>query len=65
MQEMQETQLRSLGQEDALEWQHTPVFLPGKFRGQRNLVGATVHGVAESQTQLSMRQPADSWNVKK
>ena len=25
----------------------TPVFLPGKFHGQRNLAG-TVHGIAES-----------------
>ena len=29
------------------KWQPTPVFLPGKFHGQRSLV-ATVHGVAES-----------------
>ena len=31
-------------------WQPTPVFLPGKSHGQRSL--ATVHRVAESQTQL-------------
>ena len=29
-------------------WQPTPVFLPGESLGQRNLAGATVHGVAES-----------------
>ena len=29
------------------KWQPTPVFLPGKFHGQRSLV-ATVRGVAES-----------------
>ena len=29
------------------KWQHTPIFLPGKFPGQRSLVGYTVHGVAE------------------
>ena len=29
-----------------------PVFLPGEFHGQRNL-GATVHGVTKSWTQLS------------
>ena len=29
------------------KWQLTPVFLPGKFHGQRSLV---VHGVAKSQT---------------
>ena len=28
-----------LGQEDPLEWQLASVFLPGKFHGQRSLVG--------------------------
>ena len=27
------------------KWQPTPVFLPGKFHGQRSLTGCTVHGV--------------------
>ena len=38
---MQETWVRSLGQEDPLEkaWQHTPVSLPGKSHGQRILAG--------------------------
>ena len=38
---MQATQVGSLGQEDPLEKEMaiTPVFLPGKFRGQRSLVG--------------------------
>ena len=36
---MQETWFQSLGQEDPLEWQPTPVFLLGKFCGQRSLVG--------------------------
>ena len=39
---MQETRVQSLGWEDPLEgraWQPTPVFLPGKSRGQRSLVG--------------------------
>ena len=31
------------------KWQPTPVFLPGEFPGQRNLVG-TVHGVPKSRT---------------
>ena len=31
-----------------MEWQHTPVFLPGEFHGQ-----ATIHGVAKSWTWLS------------
>ena len=33
--------------------QPTPVFLPGESRGQRSLVGYTVHVVAKSRTQLS------------
>ena len=36
---MQETQVQSLGWEDPLEWQPTPVFLPGESLGQRSLVG--------------------------
>ena len=39
MKEIQET-FQSLGQEDSLEediWQPTPVFLPGKFYGERSL----------------------------
>ena len=28
----------------------TPVFLPGKFHGQRSLVSYTIHGVTNSQT---------------
>ena len=35
------------------KWQPTSIFLPGKFHGQKSLVGATVHGVVGSQTQLS------------
>ena len=52
---MQEIQVQSLGQEDPLEkeWQPTPVFLSGKFHGQRSLVGYIVHGVAKSRTQLT------------
>ena len=36
---MQETQVQSLGQEDPWRrgWLPSPVFLPGEFRGQRNL----------------------------
>ena len=49
---MQETRVRSLGQEDPWrkKWQSTSVFLPAEFHGQRNLVGYTVHGVTKSQT---------------
>ena len=41
MQETQEMQVQSLGQEDPLEEEAatTPVFLPGKFHGQRSLAG--------------------------
>ena len=34
------------------KWQHTPVILPGKFHGQRNLVNCVVHEVVKSQTRL-------------
>ena len=34
------------------KWQPTPVFLPGKFRGQRSLAGYSPK-VTKSQTQLS------------
>ena len=34
-------------------WQPAPVFLPGKFHGQRSLVGYIVHSVTKSQTRLS------------
>ena len=38
---MQETWVQFLGQDDPIkkEWLPTPVFLPGEFHGQRNLVG--------------------------
>ena len=51
---MQETWVRSLGQEDPLEkeWQPTPVFLPGKSHGQRSLAGYSPWGY-KSQTGLS------------
>ena len=39
MQEMQETRVRFLGQEERRKWQPTPVVLPGESHGQRSLVG--------------------------
>ena len=38
---MRETRVRSLGRENPWrrKWQPTPVLLPGKFHGQRSLVG--------------------------
>ena len=43
---VQKTRVQSLGQEDSLgkEWQPTPVFLPGKARGQRSLVDYSPSG---------------------
>ena len=42
---MQDTQVRSLGQEDPLEkGMATPVFLPGEFCGQRSLAGYSPWG---------------------
>ena len=50
---MQETGVRSLGQEDPLvEGMNTPVFLSGASRGQRSLVGYSPWG-AKSRTWLS------------
>ena len=48
---MQETQVWSLSWEDSLEIssiQPTPVFLPEKSHGQRNLVGYSPKGHKES-----------------
>ena len=54
MQEKQEMQVQSLGQEDPQrrKWHPIPVFLPGKFQGQRSLAGYNP-GVAKSRTWLS------------
>ena len=48
--EMQETQVRSLGQEILWrkKWQPTPVFLPGESHGQRSLAGYSPWGHKES-----------------
>ena len=51
MQEMQETWVRSLGQEDPPQRKKrypTPVFLPGKSHGQGSLVGYSPWGRKES-----------------
>ena len=52
MEEMQETQLRSLGQEGPLEYEmaKTQVFLPGRFHGQSSLKGYGPRGHKESDT---------------
>ena len=51
MKETQETEVPSLGWEDALEeGMATPVFLPGKFHGQRSLAGYSPRGHKELDT---------------
>ena len=45
---MQETWVQSLGLEGPLEWQPTPVFLPGKSHEQRSLVGYSSRDCKES-----------------
>ena len=49
---MQETRVRSLGQEDPLEkgMATRSIFLPGDSQGQRSLVGYTPWGHKESDT---------------
>ena len=52
LQEMQETQVQSLGWEDPLkeEMQSTPVFLTGKLHGQSKLAGYSRWGRKELDT---------------
>ena len=52
VQETQETQVQALDREDPLEDEMapTPVFLPGKFHGQKSLVGYSPWGRKESDT---------------
>ena len=49
---MQEMWVQSLGQEDSLEEEMEPisVFLPGRFHGQRSLVGYSPWGCKELDT---------------
>ena len=60
MQETQEMQVLSLGWEDPLEEEMapvlTPVFLPGKFLGQRSLAGYSPWGYKESDTSEQLIQ---------
>ena len=52
VQEMQETWVQFLGQKNpwSRKWQPGPVFLPGKFHGQGNLVGYSPWGRKEWDT---------------
>ena len=58
MQEMQETWVRSLSQEDPLEeeMQPTPVILPRKSHGQRNLAGHSPQGHKIDMTKIKQQQ---------
>ena len=49
IQETQETWVPSLGREDPLEkeMEHTPVFLPEEFHGQKSLAGYRLWGHKE------------------
>ena len=59
MQEMQETQVQFLVQEDPPETIPTPIFLPGKSHGQSSLVGCSPWGGKELDTteQISLLGP--------
>jgi len=61
MQETQETQVRSLDREEPLKkgMQPTPVFLPGKSHGQRNLSYITESDTTE---QLSIYTWKRKWD---
>ena len=61
MQDRQERRVWSPGQEDSPvegNWQPTPVFSPGKFHGQRSLVGYSPWGHKESDT---TERPSEVW----
>ena len=66
---MQETSVQSLGREDPWEkgMQTTPVFLPGKFHGQRNLAGYSPWGCEEldktERLTLSLLPSTLAWTV--
>ena len=50
---MRKSWVRSMGHEDPLEEEPTPVFLPGKFHGRRSLIGHSPWDRKESRTWLS------------
>ena len=55
---VRETQVQSLGGKIPwrMEWQPTPVYLPGEFHGQRSLADYSPwdHGKSETTKQLSL-----------
>ena len=70
MQETQEPHVRSVGQEDpwSVKWQTTPLFLPGKFQGQKNLAGYSLWSRIEwdttehAHTHVSFKNERESCN---
>ena len=62
---MQETRVRSLGEEDPLEkgMQYTPVFLPGESHGQRSLVSYSPRGHKKVGHDLAAKQQQDACYV--
>ena len=67
MQETQETWVQSLSQEDPLkEGNPTPVFLPGRFHGERSLTSysAWVTKIQTGLKQLSMQHVQDIYKAK-
>ena len=60
---MQETWVRSLGQEDPWrrEWQPNPVFLPGESHEQRSLAGYSPWGPKELDMTEQLSRYARPW----
>ena len=63
---MWETWVQSPGQEDPLEKEMaTPVLLPGKFHGQRSLVGYSSLGCKESDITEQLNTFTSTFQLKK
>ena len=62
----QETRIQSVGQEDPLEkeMQSTPVFLPRKSPGQRNLVGYSPWSCKRVRHNLEMKQQIPNYPIR-
>ena len=56
-------QVQSLGREDRRKWQPTPLFLPGKFHGQKSLGAYSPWGHKESDMteHSAFAKPASPW----
>ena len=65
MQELQETQVWSLGREDPLEMdkQPMPLFLPGNFHGQSSLAGYSPWGCKELDMTETIKHTQDTWST--